>query len=154
MERRRNLLPWAGVIVTLAGFLSYFFFFARFPATRDVPWANWLILAAGTMLAGAGARRAFTRAEKYRGKASGSILVALSILISGLFGYYTLRLSKQLPQSNHAPHVGDYAPDFTLPDKDGKPVKLSEVLYPASRAGGSGEKAPNSVVLIFYRGYW
>jgi cytochrome oxidase Cu insertion factor (SCO1/SenC/PrrC family) len=39
------------------------------------------------------------------------------------------------------PLVGEAAPDFTLADQNGKPVRLS-----AAR----GEKA----VLVFYRGYW
>jgi hypothetical protein len=38
--------------------------------------------------------------------------------------------------------VGEEAPDFTLEDKDGKPVTLSSYR---------GQK---SVVLVFYRGYW
>lgn len=38
--------------------------------------------------------------------------------------------------------VGDTAPDFRLPDADGKPVSLSELL-------SSGR-----VILVFYRGAW
>ena len=38
--------------------------------------------------------------------------------------------------------VGDKAPDFTLPDADGKTIQLSELL----------KKGP--VVLSFYRGGW
>jgi thioredoxin-dependent peroxiredoxin len=37
--------------------------------------------------------------------------------------------------------VGQAAPDFTLPDQNGKAVKLS-----AARG--------HKVVLVFYRGYW
>ena len=37
--------------------------------------------------------------------------------------------------------VGKGAPDFTLPDQDGKAVELS-----AARG--------HKVVLVFYRGYW
>lgn len=39
------------------------------------------------------------------------------------------------------PAAGHLAPDFTLPDQNGKQVSL---------AAGRGQK----VVLVFYRGYW
>ncbi|HEY5004523.1 MAG TPA: peroxiredoxin-like family protein [Ktedonobacteraceae bacterium] len=42
----------------------------------------------------------------------------------------------------HAPKVGDHAPDFTLPNAQGKPVTLSTLL----------QRGP--VALIFYRGEW
>ncbi|HEV1995092.1 MAG TPA: hypothetical protein VGR03_12240 [Candidatus Acidoferrum sp.] len=82
----------------------------------------------------------------------------------------------QLPPSKGAPKVGEKMPDFTLPDTNNKPVKLSALLAPAAEekpgagekpaAGekpGAGEKpateekkdqAGSWVVLIFYRGYW
>ena len=54
----------------------------------------------------------------------------------------------QLPPSKGAPKVGEKAPDFTLPDSTGKPVKLSEFI-----AAGNGAKG-SWVLLVFYRGYW
>jgi peroxiredoxin len=45
--------------------------------------------------------------------------------------------------------VGEKAPDFTLPDQDGKPVKLSAVL-----SESEGPKNAPALLLIFYRGYW
>ncbi|HJY86911.1 MAG TPA: hypothetical protein VKE24_08755 [Candidatus Acidoferrales bacterium] len=66
------------------------------------------------------------------------------------------RLAGQLPPSKAAPRVGQKAPDFTLPDSNGKPVKLSELL--ASSEWHQGAVAAPSrapwVLLIFYRGYW
>jgi len=50
MERRRNFFPLAGFLVCVVAFLSYFVVFYRFPATRDVPWVNWLLFALGLVL--------------------------------------------------------------------------------------------------------
>ncbi len=56
--------------------------------------------------------------------------------------------SAQLPAAKNAPKVGQKAPDFTLPDSAGKPVKLSALL--ASEGGAKvGWR-----LLVFYRGYW
>jgi hypothetical protein len=144
MATRRNFLPLAGFLVCLVGFLSYFFLFARFPVTRDVPWANWLLFAVGLALAGAGISRAFRRPETYRGRVLGPILGVLSLGVVGFFLFMTLVASRQLPGAPDAPKVGEKAPDFTLPDSQGRPVALHEIA-------GSGKPW---VVLIFYRGYW
>jgi cytochrome oxidase Cu insertion factor (SCO1/SenC/PrrC family) len=44
-------------------------------------------------------------------------------------------------RATRPPLAGEVAPDFTLADQNGKPVRLS-----AARGG--------KVVLVFYRGYW
>jgi len=66
MERRRNFFPLAGFLVCVVAFLSYFVVFYRFPATRDVPWVNWLLFVLGLVLVAVGvarpsAGRSFTR---------------------------------------------------------------------------------------------
>lgn len=38
--RSFNRSVWAGFLLSLFAFLSYFFPFVRFPLTRDFPWAK------------------------------------------------------------------------------------------------------------------
>ena len=87
--------------------------------------------------------RAFGKAQVYRGKIFGPILATLAILMFGLFSYVLFYELREVPPSTAAPRVGQKAPDFTLPDQDGKDVALSE-LFGRSKA----------VALIFYRGFW
>jgi len=47
---RRNHAIWLGPIVTFAGAVSYFLYFARFPSLRDVPWVNLPIVAGDVRL--------------------------------------------------------------------------------------------------------
>jgi hypothetical protein len=150
--RQRNFLPLIGLLVSGFALASYPLLFARYQATRDVPWVNWLLFALGLGLAGAGILRAYRSPEhhrQYRGRVLGPVLGVLSLAIFGLFLFMTLSYARQLPASTNAPKVGEKAPDFTLPDSQGRPVRLSSVL--GSPSGG----APGSwVILIFYRGYW
>lgn len=150
MPRQRNLLlPLAGFLLCAVAFLSYPTFFAQFPVTRDVAWVNWLLFALGLGLVGAGLVRAFRQPERYRGRVLGPIFGVLSLAALGLFLMMTQVHARQLPQAAGAPKVGEKAPDFTLPDSQGKPVRLYSLL---EQPGGG---APGSwVVLIFYRGYW
>ncbi|HVW87405.1 MAG TPA: hypothetical protein VHB50_22115, partial [Bryobacteraceae bacterium] len=72
MKRRRNFFNWAGFAIVLIALVSYVPFFAVFPATRDIPWANYLLFLAGGVLLAAGLRRAFRDSGRYSGKISGS----------------------------------------------------------------------------------
>lgn len=149
MTRQRNLLPLAGLVVCVIAFLSYFLFFYQFPVTRDVPWASWLLFALGLALVAFGIARPFREPERYRGRILGPVLGVLGVAILGLFLFATMSFSRQLPASENAPQVGEKAPDFTLPDIQGRPVSLSGLLQqPSGSAPGSW------VLLIFYRGYW
>jgi hypothetical protein len=143
MKRRANLTLWAGFAVILLAVVSYIPLFARFPMTRDVPWANYLLFLAGALLLGVGLKRAFTQSQLYRGKISGSILSVLSLLIIGLFCFGVIFASKQIPSSLDAVRVGQPAPPFTLTSADGKQIALDDLL-----------KNNRGALLIFYRGYW
>ena len=152
--RRRNPLPLVGFLVCVVGVLSYFLFFYQFPATRDVPWTGWLLLALGLGLVGLGLARAFRRPDLYRGRFHGRVLgtvfAVLSVAVLGLFFFSTAVMSRQLPAAAGAPKVGEKAPDFVLQDTHGRSVRLYDLLGP--EVGGTG---PASwVVLVFYRGYW
>jgi hypothetical protein len=145
MKSRWNHPLWAGLLVVLLAFLSYFLVFAHFPVTRDVPWVNLLLFAVGILLLVIGVRRAYRQPEVYRGKIRGPIFLVLGLAVAGLFVFYTVWFSKQLPAAVGTPQVGQKAPDFTLPDQNGQPVTLSQVL---------AEPKQPWVLLVFYRGYW
>ena len=150
MLGRWNLLPLGGFAIVVAAFLSYFFVFAYFPVTRDIPWLNLLLMAGGLVVLGVGARRAFAQPGRWFGKISASLLSILSVLILGLFVFYNFSLSAQLPESAGAPKVGEKTPDFTLPDQDGREVKLSDIVASLSNESGKDRY----VLLVFYRGHW
>lgn len=136
-------MVWVGFGAALIAFLSYIPLFALFPATRDVPWVNFLLfLVAGCLLA-VGINRAFRQPTLYRGKISGSILGVLSVLMLGFFCFGVFYASKWIPSPVSALPVGQRAPDFTLASADGQSVTLSKLL-----------NDHRGVVLIFYRGYW
>ncbi len=142
MKRKWNWPIWVGFIVVVAGLLSYGFF-ARFPITRDFPWANLSLLGFGTLLLIVGLFRAFGRPQLYRGKILGSIFTAIAFVLFSFFAYEIFYVLRQVPSSVGVPRVGQKAPEFTLPDQNGKPVALADSL--------SRSKA---VALIFYRGFW
>src|SRR5262249_32483666 len=76
--RKWNWRIWSGFLLAVAVVPGYFLFFARFPITRNVPWASWLMFAAAGGLLWAGVSRAFTNPGVYRGKMVGPILALLS----------------------------------------------------------------------------
>jgi len=143
MKRRTNISIWIGFAIVLAAIVSYIPLFAVFPATRDVPWANYLLFLVGGLLIASGLARAFRDPEHYRGKVSGPILGGLSVVLFGLFAFFILYAAKQLPSAGTALHAGQTAPSFTLADATGKQVASSDLL-----------KNHRALLLVFYRGYW
>jgi hypothetical protein len=139
---------WIGFLCVLAGFFGYRFF-VQFPATRNSPWPTLSLFCIGGLLLLIGLFHAFGNPKKYRGRVFGPILTVLSMLAVGFFSYGIFYLARQLPASTGAPRVGQKAPEFTLPDQNGKPVSLANLLSPPS----ANAKA-NGALLIFYRGFW
>ena len=149
--RRFNWPLLVGFVLTIAAFLTYFFVFVWFPVTRDFPWANLLIFVVALVFLFVGVRRGFAsdRPHPARSKIVTSVVALLSVAIVGLFVFIVLVGARWLPASKGAPQVGQRAPDFTLPDANGKQVSLNELL--STPINGT---APKGVLLIFYRGYW
>ena len=143
MKRSRNILIWVGFAIVLIALVSYIPFFALFPVTRDIPWANYLLFLLGGGLLAVGLRRAFRDSARYRGKVSGSVLALLSALLFAFFVVSVTYFSKQLPAAGTALGVGQKAPAFVLLDTAGKQASSADLL-----------KNHNGLVLIFYRGYW
>ena len=141
MKRNWNWPLWIGFVIAVGGLFSYEFF-AQFPITRDFPWANLLLFGIGGALLLFGLFRAFGRPQVYRGKIFGSIFTAIAFLLFAFFAYEIFYVLKEVPLSPQAPRVGEKAPDFTLPDQNGKPVALHDLV------------SQNGAVLIFYRGHW
>lgn len=136
MKRSFNWLLWTGLLVAFLAPVSYFFFFANFPVTRDVPWTAFLLIAVALALLIAGWRRAPKKLVP-------SLVAAFALFLMGAFTFLVTVGSKNLPLSTSAPAAGEKAPEFTLSDANGRQVSLSNLL------DGS-----NGVLLVFYRGYW
>jgi len=134
--KRVNWPLWLGLVLSAAALVSYFIVFARFPITRDVPWATFLLFAVALALLITGWRRAPR-------KIVATIVTIFGVAMLALFTTYIFALTKTPAVSPSTPMVGQKAPDFILPDKNRELVELSKVL-----------EGSNGVLLIFYRGYW
>ena len=141
LRRWPHLAVWVGVLTALAGSVSYFSWAVQFAALRDFPLFNLPMVLLGAALAGAGCLRVFKREGGIVGKGLAGVGLLAAVGIAGLFAFYIFGVSADLPEAAGAPAVGEAAPDFTLPDENGQPVRLSDYL---------GSK----VVLLFYRGFW
>jgi peroxiredoxin len=155
MEKRKsNCSLWAGFLIAVIAFVSYFLFFSQFPITRDFPWVNFLLFGLAAVLLAVGLRRAFARSSSYRGKISGLILAIFSAAVLGAFCFTVFIESRHLPSAAGAPKVGQEGPGFSLYDMNGKSLSLAELLSaPLVDQSGPG-RAPKGVLLVFYRGYW
>jgi hypothetical protein len=137
MDRRFNWQLWSGFTLSIVAFASYFAFFIRFPATRDVPLPTLILFAIAIVLLVVGLRSA----RRHRPLAW--IVSIFGIAVAAFFCFAVFIGSRQIPVSATAAAVGAKAPDFVLLDINRKPVALAQLLAAPSNKG---------VVLIFYRG--
>ena len=131
-----NKRLWGGLLLSIVAMVSYFFFFYRFPVTRDVPWVNYILFVVATVLLISGFRRARRKVWAGIGVAAGILL-----FIGFVFG---MTIGSRVPLSPSAPRVGEKAPDFALLDSTAHRVSLAQLLA----------SSPRGVLLVFYRGYW
>jgi len=147
--KRLNWQIWAGFVLSLVAALSFYFVFARWPITREFPWANLLLFAIALVLLGFGLRRAFKPDKRIVSKTFSSLAAAFGVFLFAAFLYLFFVAGSWLPASAGAPQVGQKAPDFTLTDSNDKQVTLAQLLVePINNI------PPKGVLLIFYRGYW
>ena len=137
---------WLAFLLALLAFVCNVLPAMGAPAPHAYPWISLglAILAIIFLLAGLG--RLFRTPG---GKVLGSILglVTLLIVAVNVLAFVT---SHRLPASTKAPQIGQKAPEFTLPDTQGRPVALAQ-LFASDNPQAQPTKA---VLLVFYRGYW
>ena len=124
-------LAISGLVLVLAGPISYALLL-RVPWIRATAAPNLALAAVGLILGVVAASRA--------GHGWPAWLAAGDVLLTLMFGR-TLRLSN-LDRPSKVPADQATAPDFTLPDQDGRPVTLSSF------------RGKGPVLLVFYRGHW
>jgi peroxiredoxin len=146
----------AGFLLSLLTFLSFRLLFVKWSLTRDVPWANFLLLAAALACLWTGLRRSYAPGHSRILRALvGSIIAIVSAAALALFVFVVLVAPRQLPAASHAPQVGENVPDLALIDMNGSSVSLADVLAGRVSSDGTGvaqgpSHAPKGVLLIFY----
>jgi hypothetical protein len=149
-QRRTNSALWYGLLITLFGLATEFFYFLRppQPIPQALPWINLLVPAIGLIYLFIGLARAFGRSAVYSGKIWGLGVTALALLL--FVGNVALfRQTRDVPKSAGAPRVGERLPEFTLSDSSGQPTSLSQLF-----AASASTPQPKALLLVFYRGYW
>ena len=126
-----ELAIWVGFVVAVGGLFSYDFF-ARFPITRDFPWANLLLFGIGGAFLIVGLFRAFGPPQLYRGKIFGSLFTAITLFLFAFFSYEIFYVLRQVPLSSQVPRIGEKAPEFTLPDQNGSQSRWA-ICFPAQK---------------------
>ena len=149
-QRRTNSALWYGLLITVFGIGSQFFYFLRPPRaiSHVLPWINLLLPAVGLIFLFIGLARAYNRSTVYSGKVWGACVTVIALLLFA-GNVVLIRHTRDVPNSAGAPQVGERLPEFSLPDSSGQPTSLSQ-LYAAQVDGSQ----PKAVLLVFYRGYW
>jgi len=140
--KRFNWPIWAAFLLSVVTYLSWFFVFVKWPATRDFPWVNLLLLGASMAFLSIGIRRGWAPGPHHFLRVIVTLaLTAMSLIVLVSFLQVVFVAARALPASEGAPQVGQKAPDFSLADESGKTVSLSSLLAEPGKKG---------VLLIFY----
>jgi hypothetical protein len=86
---------WAGFLLRWMALLSSCLIFVWFPVTRDVPWANLLLLGIAAALVLMGVRRACAPERPRRATSAGVALATLSVAMCGGFVCATVMLARR-----------------------------------------------------------
>ena len=127
-------LATLSVLVALGAVATYVLLF-RVATIRNHPEGYVLAFAVATALAAL----AVARARGRRWPAWLALGFSGLLLMAGAWFNF---VAARVPGTPTALHVGERAPDFTLPDATGRPVSLADY------------RGKKPVVLVFYRGYW
>lgn len=138
-EHKANHALWGGPLVAVAGLVSYYALFARWPVTRDVPWVNLPLVWGGALFALLGAARALKRGGWRLGVGALGALLALGC--AALLTFYCFVLSYQMPAPGEGSVEGAQFPTLVLPAHDGTEVDL-------------GEASGGKLILVVFRGTW
>jgi protein-S-isoprenylcysteine O-methyltransferase Ste14 len=147
--KRLNWQIWAGFLLSLVAGFSYPFLLSDWESTRDYAWVNLILFVPAMVLLILGLHRAFKPDKGITSKIFSSLAVTFGVLLLAGLLFLVFVAFRWLPESARAPQVGQKAPDFTLTDSNNKPVTLAQLL-----SEPINNKAPEGVLLIFYRGYW
>lgn len=132
---------WIGPLIAIAGLLSYFTYFVRFPSFRDSAWLNLVLvgLGLGLSIGALGQRGGEEFSKGSKGLAWGALLV--SGLSAGLLFFYVFGLSKQMPEVRDETLALASVPAVTLQDQHAQAYALGTSM-------GKGR------IITFYRGHW
>ncbi len=132
---------WIGPLIALAGLLSYFTYFVRFPSFRDSAWLNLVLvgLGLGLSILALGQRGGEGFGKGSKGLAWGALLV--SGLSAGLLFLYVFGLSKQMPDVSDRTLALARVPALTLQDQQAQDYAL-------------GTPTDKGRIITFYRGHW
>jgi hypothetical protein len=129
---RRAVFAVLGLLLILAGPFVYYFFLLEYSFLRSTGLPALVMAVGGLALT----IWAFSRDRRRRIRLLGFINGALFVFV--FVGFFALT---GLPPAT-APALAQQAPDFAIPDHEGREFSLTQAL----------DAGP--VLLIFYRGYW
>jgi hypothetical protein len=144
VKRRWNVSIWLGFLLVLAVPFAFIGAVLRMPMTAAVLVVTFALFAAGLAGIVRGIRFAWKDPGTYRGKIAGPILLALGSGMVIFFAFTIFVGVKRIPSGAGAPRVGQAAPDFTLPDAEGRPFTLSEALGHGADPGAGAKALPSS----------